>query len=96
MLKLGHARHPEARLRHQLITDRQVIGVLLRKIPMPTGRQALQVEKRLHTRLRRDHPGAVIPPEQFQDALTVVSEIYAAGLEPVLQRHLDRVEQRLS
>ncbi len=92
VLKLGMSRDPDSRMRHQLGLPDHVEAGILRIVPMETGRAALVAEKRLHGELRRDYPGAVVPPEEFSDYLRVVSEIYDASLEPVILEMLDRVE----
>ena len=92
VLKLGMSRDPDSRMRHQLGLPDHVEARILRIVPMETGRAALVAEKRLHGELRRDHPEAVVPSEEFADYLRVVSEIYDISLEPVILEMLDRVE----
>lgn len=92
VLKLGMSRDPDSRMRYQLGLPDHVEAVILRIVPMETGRAALIAEKRLHGELRRNYPGAVVPPEEFSDYLSVVSEIYDIALEPMILEMLDRVE----
>ena len=93
VLKMGMSRDPDSRMRYQLGLPDHVEGEILRIVPMKTGRAALIEEKRLHGELRRNHPEAVVPPEEFSDYLNVVSEIYDISLEPVIPEMLDRVEE---
>ncbi|MDO6588614.1 hypothetical protein Q4543_24580, partial [Salipiger sp. 1_MG-2023] len=53
---------------------------------------AQSIEKRLHAILKRAHPEAIIPPEQYRDHLRVKSEIYAATLETRILQMLRDVE----
>ena len=92
VLKLGMSRDPDSRMRYQLGLPDHVEASILRIVPMETGRAALIAEKRLHGKLRRQYPEAVVPPEAFADYLNIVSEIYDIALEPVILRMLDRVE----
>ena len=92
VVKLGMSRDPDSRMRYQLGLPGHVEASILRIVPMETGRAALIEEKRLHGELRRQYPEAVVPPEEFQDYLRVVSEIYDISLEAAILEMLDRVE----
>lgn len=94
VVKLGHARKPHSRLRHQLLRDRTLPAELLRIVPVESGHLACRLEKRLHAQLRRDVPGAVVPRKRFTMVLKVTSEIYEDWLLEYLQRQLDRIAAR--
>ncbi|WEF24676.1 hypothetical protein [Paracoccus sp. S3-43] len=93
LLKLGYSANPLKRQRHQLGLPKTAQVTLLRRVAMPTGHAACAVEKRLHARLRRQHPEAVVPPGDYRGILNVVSEIYRPWLRAELERRLDRIEK---
>lgn len=80
LVKLGYSRNPDSRLRTQLQIDRKMPCEILHRVRMPTGHQAICVEKRLHAKLRAHHPQAVINPEVYCGMIRVRSEIYDAAL----------------
>ena len=94
VVKLGHARKPHSRLRHQLLRDKTLPAELLRIVPVESGHLACQLEKRLHAQLRRDVPGAVVPRKRFAKVLKVGSEIYEDWLMEYLHRQLDQIAAR--
>ena len=94
ILKLGHARNPHSRLHHQLLRDKELPAALLRRVPIAHGHRANRIEKRLHARLRRDFPDAVVPKARFAAHLRVSSEIYVEALGPHLHACLDAVAVR--
>ncbi|MGN7871333.1 hypothetical protein [Paracoccus sp. 22332] len=91
LLKLGYSANPLKRKKHQLGLPKTAQVTLLRRVAMPTGHIACAVEKRLHAQLRRQHPEAVVPPEDYRGILTVVSEVYRPWLRAELERRLDRI-----
>ncbi|MRX49472.1 GIY-YIG nuclease family protein [Paracoccus sp. S-4012] len=93
VLKLGFSRNPQSRLQHQLLGDRDLACHVLRVVAMPSGHDAIRTEKRLHARLRRRFPDAVIDAKDFAGALTVVTEVYAEWLEAEIQQLLDGIEE---
>ena len=93
LLKLGYSANPLKRQRHQLGLPRAAQVSLLRSVAMPTGHAACTVEKRLHARLRRRHPDAVVVPEDYRGILNVVSEVYRPWLRPELENQLDRIAE---
>lgn len=94
-IKVGFSRDPGSRLRHQLITDPDQYALLIRTIAVPTGRDAIRLEKQLHLQLCRQHPEAVLDRAVFETEVKCVSELYDAAIEPVIMAHLDALEQRL-
>ncbi|VDS10882.1 hypothetical protein PARHAE_04101 [Paracoccus haematequi] len=93
LLKLGYSANPLKRQRHQLGLPKTAQVTLLRRVAMPTGHAACAAEKRLHARLRRQHPEAVVPPEDYRGILNVISEVYRPWLRAELERRLDRIEK---
>ena len=63
----------------------------LRRVPMPTGHNAIRVDKRLHARLRAGHPQAVIDPQVYRDRIRLRSEIYDGALTQEVLALLDKV-----
>lgn len=94
-IKVGFSRDPQSRLRHQLITDRDQYAMLIRSIEIPTGRDAIQLEKELHLTLRRLHPEAVLDRGVFAGQVNVVSELYDAQIEAVIMDLLDALEVKV-
>lgn len=92
LVKLGYSRDPESRLTHQLLIDRRIPARILRVVPVPTGHQAICIEKGLHSNLRREHPEAVVDPACWRGRIRVGSEIYDARLTPRILTHLARIE----
>lgn len=93
LVKFGYSRDPESRLLHQLRIDPEMPCELLCTVPMASGQAALRIEKRLHARLRRCYPEAVIDPQHYRHAIRVRSEIYDASLTPVILELLNRIER---
>ncbi|WJS86304.1 GIY-YIG nuclease family protein [Paracoccus sp. TOH] len=91
VVKLGYSRNPQSRMRHQLGMTAELGCALVVSIPMATGHDALKMEKRLHRKLRRRYPEAVLPREAIARHLNLVSEIYDAALEPVIRTELERI-----
>lgn len=91
MIKLGFSRNPRSRLHHQLMCSPEIGGTILLTVAMPTGRAAQSLEKRMHGALKRTHPDAIIPPEQYREHLRVKSEIYEARLEPTILAMLNQL-----
>ncbi|MCZ0962395.1 GIY-YIG nuclease family protein [Paracoccus benzoatiresistens] len=94
-IKVGFSRDPASRLRHQLVTERDQDALLIRSIEVPTGREAIELEKALHTTLRRQHPDAELDRMEFAAEVNVVSELYDAKIEAEITALLDRIEIRL-
>lgn len=92
-LKLGYSANPLKRKKHQLGLPRKAHVTLLRSIAMPTGHAACATEKRLHARLRRQHPEAVVPPDDYRGVLNVRTEVYHPWLRTELERRLDRIAE---
>ncbi|MTE02093.1 GIY-YIG nuclease family protein [Paracoccus sp. YIM 132242] len=94
-VKVGFSRDPVSRLRHQLITERDQDARLIRTVEVPTGHEAMAIEKALHTTLRQRHPEAVLDRAEFAGEVKVLSELYAARIEAEITALLDRIEVRL-
>ncbi|MBL3587749.1 GIY-YIG nuclease family protein [Rhodovulum sulfidophilum] len=91
-MKLGFSRNPDSRLNWQLKRSPDLSGQILRSVPICNGHTAQSLEKKMHAALRRDHRDSVIPPDQYRPWLRVKSEIYAAGLQPVILKLLDELD----
>lgn len=91
VVKFGFSRDPLSRMNFQLPRQPDLPRTLLRIVPMRSGQEALQVEKRLHGKLQARHPAALVPPEAFAADLTVKSEIYAAHMERPILNELRRI-----
>ncbi|MCL3881914.1 GIY-YIG nuclease family protein [Marivita sp. GX14005] len=96
LVKLGYSNNPHSRLHHQLIKDPDLPCAILRTVPVASGQVAIQTEKALHRKLRREHPEAVVDPKIYRDALRVKSEIYDADLTPMIVAELDKIAARNS
>ena len=91
VVKLGFSRNPVSRLDYQLKGQRDLDATLLRVVPMASSRLALCTERRMHAELRATYPEAVVPPSAYEGIIRVGSEVYDAGLQPVIEEMLDRV-----
>lgn len=91
VVKLGFSRDPGSRLDYQLKGHRDLAAALLRAVPMASGHLALCTERRMHAELRATYPEAVVPPAAYRGVIRVGSEIYDAGLQPVIGAMLDQV-----
>ncbi|MFA8384189.1 MAG: GIY-YIG nuclease family protein [Pelagibaca sp.] len=96
LIKLGFSRDPESRLRHQLRRIPEMPCSVLRLVAVPTGREAILLEKRLHAKLRRKHGHYVIDPAIYREQIRVKSEVYDARLTTTILDLLDRVASDLS
>lgn len=96
LVKLGFSRDPESRLYNQLRRDPAMPCAILRTVAVPTGQQAISIEKRLHAKLRVNHSDRVINPEIYHGQIRVKSEIYDGGLTETIFTLLDGVEADLS
>lgn len=80
LLKVGYSRDPSMRLANQLLRCRDVPAEILRTIGMPSGQAAIRAEKRIHAKLGRRRPDAVVPHAVFANLLKVRTEIYEPDL----------------
>ena len=90
---------PRARtlpLRHQLTTAQDQYALLIRSIAIPTGRDAIRLEKELHRTLRKRHPEAVLDRDVFAGQVNCVSELYDAAIETDIMALLDALQQRVA
>ena len=94
-IKLGFSRDPASRLRYQLITEKDQNARLIRTVAVPTGQEAMILEKRLHAALRQQHPEAVLDRVEFAGEVKVVSELYDTSIADTITALLDRIEIRL-
>ena len=69
---------------------------ILRMVAVPTGQDAVRLEKRLHAVLRRAHPDCMVDPAAYRTQIRVKSEIYDAALTGVILQELDRIKAELS
>lgn len=95
VVKLGFSRDPHSRLTYQLAMGVDLGGEVLRSVAIPTGQEAIILEKGMHATLEMRHPEAVIPVAEFAGQLRVKSELYDASIMPVIATMLDRLEMRL-
>ncbi|UWQ41614.1 GIY-YIG nuclease family protein [Leisingera aquaemixtae] len=91
LVKLGFSRNPDSRLRHQLLKHRSVEAQILKTVPMETGQLALQIEKRLHAKLKSTFPDSIASPVLYAGSLNVRSEIYFAEVTREIVRMLDEI-----
>jgi hypothetical protein len=96
LVKLGFSRDPESRLRYQLQRDPEMPCAILQVVAVPTGQEAIVIEKRLHAELRRTHSDCVVDPGAYRDQIRVKSEIYDERLTGTILNHLREVEAALS
>jgi hypothetical protein len=95
IVKLGYSNNPKSRLYRQLLKDADMPCAILKTVPIATGQLAIQIEKRLHKKLRNTYPNAVIAPETYAAHLKVKSEIYDAKLTATILAELDAVTKQL-
>jgi hypothetical protein len=95
LVKAGFSRNPESRLHHQLKRDPDMPCAILTRIAVPTGQQAILLEKRLHAKLQRAHPDLVVDPAAYRDQIRVASEIYDGSLTQTILDHLSEIENDL-
>lgn len=96
LVKLGYSNDPESRLHYQLKRDPDMPCSILRVVAVPTGRDAIRLEKRLHTMLRREHPDCVVDPSAYKSQIRVKSEIYDASLTAKILAELDAIASRIA
>ncbi|MCQ0971785.1 GIY-YIG nuclease family protein [Paracoccus sp. TK19116] len=94
-IKVGFSRDPRSRLQFQLTTERDQYAMLLRTIEIPTGRDAIRMEKDLHLTLRRLYPDAVLDRTVFAGQVNCVSELYDSVIEAEIMSLLDALEIRV-
>ncbi|PYE80865.1 GIY-YIG nuclease family protein [Pseudoroseicyclus aestuarii] len=96
VVKLGHSRLPLSRMRYQLGLDPERRQELIHEVRMPSGHEALRVERGMHARLLREIPDLVVPREALEAArINVTREIYRAEAEPRLRSLLDDLEDAI-
>lgn len=95
LVKAGFSRNPSSRLHHQLVVDPDMPCAILKVVAVPTGQEAIRLEKALHRKLKRAHPDMLIDPTIYRDQIRVTSEIYDGALTPVLLAHLDEIETEI-
>lgn len=91
LVKAGFSRNPDSRLHHQLKRDPKMPGEILAKVAIPTGQQALRLEKRLHACLQRSYPEHVVDPSVYRGQIRVASEIYDAELTQTILAQLAEI-----
>lgn len=92
VIKLGFSKNPESRLSYQLKLDPAMPCSILQKVAVPTGQDAIRLEKQLHTKLHQAHSDCVVNPASYRDQIRVKSEIYDARLAKTILTHLALVE----
>ncbi|WP_299416224.1 GIY-YIG nuclease family protein [uncultured Sulfitobacter sp.] len=95
LIKAGFSRNPTSRMHHQLVVGQEMPCEILRTVAVPTGRQALCIEKGLHKMLQLNHPECIVDPASYRGQIRVASEIYDASLTPTILGHLDDIEAEL-
>lgn len=96
LVKVGYSNDPESRLYHQLSRDPDMPRSLLRKIPVASGQMAIVLEKALHSKLRDNHPDAIVDPDVYHGLIKVQSEVYDAALTDTILAELDSIASRLA
>lgn len=95
VIKLGYSNNPKGRLNFQLAMSPDMPRAILRLVAVPTGHQALLIEKRLHRDIKKTHPDLIINPAVYRGQIRVSSEIYDVALTRTILGHLDRVEAEI-
>ncbi|WPZ29178.1 GIY-YIG nuclease family protein [Sulfitobacter sp. OXR-159] len=95
LVKAGFSRNPWSRLHHQLKADREMPCAILRTVPVPTGQEAIRLEKRLHSELKQTHPDCIVDTACYRGQIRVVSEIYDGSLTPTILARLGDIEAEL-
>ncbi|MCL3882680.1 GIY-YIG nuclease family protein [Marivita sp. GX14005] len=96
LVKIGYSNDPEKRLRYHLQRDREMPCEILRTVAVPTGQEAIRIEKGLHAKLRREHSECVVAPEAYRGQIRVQSEIYDGSLTNIILAELAQIEAQLS
>ncbi len=91
LVKLGYSKNPSGRLRDQLARDKDMPCKILKTVPLETGQQAIRFEKRLHAKLRKAYPAAVVDRKVFHGHINVKSEIYDVSMTDVILAELDAI-----
>jgi len=71
-------------------------ALLIRSIAIPTGRDAIRLEKETHRTLRERHPQAVLDRGVFAGQVNCASELYDAAIETDIMALLDELQQRVA
>lgn len=95
VVKLGYSNDLDSRLHGQLVRNAEMPCKILHEVIIPTGHQALQLETRLHAKLRRNHPTAVVDPKAYHNQIKVGSEVYETWLMPTILAELDQIDTAL-
>ncbi len=82
-------------MHHQLKADREMPCAILRTVPVPTGQEAIRLEKRLHSELKQTHPDCIVDTACYRGQIRVVSEIYDGSLTPTILARLGDIEAEL-
>ncbi|MCX7568068.1 GIY-YIG nuclease family protein [Sulfitobacter sp. F26169L] len=96
IVKAGFSRDPQSRLHHQLKRDPSMPCTLLHMVAVPTGQDAIRLEKRLHADLKHAHPASVIDPAVYSKQIRVASEIYDGALTPIVLARLEEIEAEIA
>ncbi len=96
VVKLGYSNNPKGRLHFQLAMSPAMPRAILRLVAVPSGHQALVIEKRLHRDIRKTHPDLIIDPAVYRGQIRVASEIYDVALTRTILDHLDRVDAEIN
>lgn len=96
VVKMGYARNPASRLKHQLQSGLKRTGELLRVVALPTGRAALREEQALHRRVETSLPHTVVPHARYDGQIKVLSEIYTPDALALITTLLDDLAARLA
>lgn len=95
LIKAGFSGNPWSRLNHQLKLDPNMPSAILRTVAVPTGHEAIRLEKSLHAELRRVHPDSVVDSASYRDQIRVTSEIYDGSLTETILAHLNKIEAQI-
>ncbi|WP_339638141.1 hypothetical protein [uncultured Sulfitobacter sp.] len=89
--KLGYSNNPEFRMRQVQYDPLVTQGAVIRDIPVPTGHQAVRIEKALHSFIAASWPDLLVPPDNFEPHLRTISEIYDRRAEAFVSDLFDAV-----
>lgn len=94
VLKFGFSNCPDGRLNFQLQRRCDLPAEIVRVVPMPTGLQALRIEKKIHRHLKSNWPEMVVHAAVFRHVIRVKTEIYRLALLPQIHLAMDEAAGR--
>lgn len=92
LIKLGFSSNPEFRMRQVQIAPELTRATLVRTLPIPSGHDAICIEKALHSHIKANRPEFIVSPEIFRDHINTTSEIYHIHGRAYIERLMSAVE----